>query len=50
MREYCRKLDYLYRLLGRMTTDQGRASVIDGISKHRREGHEGKPCPDEPQS
>jgi hypothetical protein len=47
MREYCGKLDYLYRLLGRMTTDQGKTSVIDGIREHRRGGHEGKSCPDE---
>ncbi len=46
MSEYCGKLDYLYRLLGRMTTEQGRNSVIDGIKQHFREGHEGKRCPD----
>ena len=47
MHKYCGKLDYLYRLLGRMTTERGKASVIEGIKLHRRQGHSGKPCPDE---
>jgi hypothetical protein len=46
MHEYCSRLDYLYRLLGRMTTEQGKNSVVGGIKQHLWEGHEGQPCPD----
>jgi hypothetical protein len=47
--DYCKQLDYLESLFSRMKTDLGHYSVLHGpggINEHKRQGHEGKPCPD----